>query len=55
MIALIFSVFLITLFLGFPVAICLALTTVSGLLFQDLPLTDCLRYQQDMWQRWSRR
>ena len=38
MIAIIFSVFLITLFLGFPVAICLALTTVSGLIYQDLPL-----------------
>ena len=38
MIGLIFTVFLITLFLGFPVAICLALTAVSGLLFQDLPL-----------------
>ena len=38
MIALIFSVFLITLFLGFPVAICLALTATAGLLFHDLPL-----------------
>ncbi|MBQ9105177.1 MAG: TRAP transporter large permease subunit, partial [Mailhella sp.] len=38
MIGLIFSVFLITLFLGFPVAICLALTAVSGLIYQDLPL-----------------
>ena len=38
MIALIFTVFLITLFLGFPVAICLALTAVAGLLFNDLPL-----------------
>ena len=38
MIALIFSVFLITLFLGFPVAICLALTATAGLIFHDLPL-----------------
>ncbi|WP_446424368.1 TRAP transporter large permease [Mailhella sp.] len=38
MIALIFTVFLVTLFLGFPVAICLALTTVAGLIFNDLPL-----------------
>lgn len=38
MLILIFSVFLISLFMGFPVAICLALTTLSGLLLQDIPL-----------------
>ncbi|MCQ2444932.1 MAG: TRAP transporter large permease, partial [Mailhella sp.] len=38
MITLICSVFLITLFLGFPVALCLALTATAGLLFHDTPL-----------------
>lgn len=37
MLTLIFSVFLISLFLGFPVAVCLALTTIAGLWFQDIP------------------
>ena len=38
MIALICITFLVTLFLGFPVAVCLALTTVAGLLFNDTNL-----------------
>ena len=38
MLAIIFSVFLTTLFLGFPVAICLALTTCAGLLFHDVSM-----------------
>ncbi|MBP3730940.1 MAG: TRAP transporter large permease subunit, partial [Mailhella sp.] len=38
MLAIIFSVFLITLFLGFPVAICLALTACAGLLFHDVSM-----------------
>lgn len=38
MLILIFSVFLTALFLGFPVAVCLALTTCAGLLFQGGPL-----------------
>ncbi|MBO4317709.1 MAG: TRAP transporter large permease [Mailhella sp.] len=38
MLTIIFSVFLISLFLGFPVALCLALTACAGLLFQGSPL-----------------
>ena len=38
MITLIACVFLVTLFLGFPVAICLALTALAGLLVNDVPL-----------------
>ncbi len=38
MLAIIFSVFLITLFLGFPVAICLALTACAGLVFHDVSM-----------------
>ena len=38
MLAIIFSVFLVTLFLGFPVAVCLALTACAGLLFHDVSM-----------------
>ncbi len=38
MLTIIFSVFLISLFLGFPVALCLALTACAGLLYQGSPL-----------------
>ena len=38
MIAVIGLVFLVTLFLGFPVALCLGLTSLSGLLIMDTPL-----------------
>jgi len=47
MLTIIFSVFLLTLFLGFPVAVCLSLTTCAGLLLHD---TNMLVVVQRMFQ-----